>query len=239
MLTQCEFLKDETGNRYGRLVVIKRVCNSKSRSAKWLCRCDCGNETTPNGFQLRNGQTKSCGCLRKELASKRIIKTMADGIRRKPYKEYKYKTHRMSNSPEYLSWSSMKERCSNPNVISYKNYGARGIIVCDSWMKSFNNFYKDMGGRPTGASLDRIDNNGNYCSDNCKWSSKKQQQNNRRSNNLIKYNGKEHTLMEWSEMLGIKYGTLSSRIVRLHWTPKMAFETPPRPLSLTASPKNV
>ena len=121
----------------------------------------------------------------------------------------------------YKSWAAMKERCLNSNCKSYKNYGGRGIIICFKWLK-FEDFYRDMGDRPKGKSLDRIDNNGNYCKENCKWSTRKEQQNNMRRNHLITFNSKNQTMSQWSEELGIKYGVLKSRINQYNWSIKRA-----------------
>ena len=141
----------------------------EERYTMWSCRCDCGKKVKVKAFHLKSGHTKSCGCLRKEIA-----------------KIGKHKiTHNMSKTPEYKAWNNMKNRCNNPNNKDYKDYGGRGIKVCDHWLESFENFYSDMGDKPFPKilySIDRVDNNGDYTPENCKRTTQKQQANNRRNN---------------------------------------------------------
>jgi hypothetical protein len=156
----------KSGDRYGRLIVIKEVeshiqPNGKIRR-KFKCLCDCGNNVTTQLVSLRSNRTKSCGCLQKEVAVSSNT------------------THGMKEIPSYNSWRGMKNRCNNPNSEDYKHYGGRGIIVCDRWLNSFENFLEDMGSRPYGYSIDRIDVNGNYELSNCKWATSKEQLKNRR-----------------------------------------------------------
>lgn len=146
---------DETGNRYGRLTVLRRGPD-QDKAATWTCRCDCGNECTTTGTRLRGGSTKSCGCL-----------TRTHG-------------HAGNQTATYNTWLAMKTRCTNPNQASYVYYGDVGITVCDAWMNSFEAFLDDMGERPEGRTLDRINPFGNYEPGNCKWSTPKEQANNRK-----------------------------------------------------------
>lgn len=148
------------GKRFGRLIVIAEA-NTQKKRREYDCRCDCGNSTSVQGVLLRAGKTQSCGCIRKGHPPT-------------------YLKHGMSGTPTYQSWYAMTQRCGNPKRWQYKYYGARGIIICDRW-KSFENFHADMGDRPAGKTLDRIDCNGNYEPSNCKWSSTTEQSRNRRS----------------------------------------------------------
>ncbi len=124
----------------------------------------------------------------------------------------------------------MIDRCTNKNVRNYKDYGGRGISICNRWL-SFENFYKDMGPKPKKSmSIDRIDNNGNYESSNCRWATQKEQCNNKRGNNIINYNGKTQTMTQWAEEIGIKLPTLHKRITKYGWSIKKAIETPTKTL---------
>ena len=145
--------KDETGNRYGRLEVLSYHSRSegKARHPRFLCKCDCGNEVVVLGTNLRRNHTTSCGCFHKESTS-----------------EAK-KTHGMRNTPTYKSWCSMKERCLNSNSKLYEGYGTDGIKIHQPWIDSFETFLEDMGVRPEGTSLDRIDPHKDYTPCNCRW----------------------------------------------------------------------
>jgi len=195
-------LIDLMGQRFGRLTVVSRAENSKQCQARWNCVCDCGGKTTTTGQHLRDGNTKSCGCLQRDIIGNASFK------------------HGMTKTPTHRIWISIKQRCTNPKYIGYKNYGGRGITVCERWDK-FDNFYEDMGERPDGMSIERKDNNGNYCPENCVYATSKDQNRNTRKNRMIKYEGKTQCLSAWAEDLGLTCGALLARL-RNH-PPQIAF----------------
>lgn len=160
---------DRTGVRYGRLVALSIIPGSR-RGYRWLCRCDCGKETVVDGSHLTTGHTVSCGCLRTEQLRKRHTKHGHAGAER---------------TATYQSWASMRARCLNPDHHDYANYGGRGITVSDTW-SDFAVFLADVGTRPRGTSIDRIDNDGNYEPGNVKWSTRLEQNNNRRKRRWTK-----------------------------------------------------
>ncbi len=198
-------LIDLTGQKFGRLKVLKRVENDKWDKTCWLCECDCKNndknKTIIRSFNLRRNHTKSCGCLALGRAAIMGLNNKIHGHRRNG-----------KTSKEYQSWAHMIQRCTNPNNKCWKDYGGRGIKVCKRWRSSFPNFLEDMGEAPLGFQLDRIKNNKGYCKDNCKWSTPKEQMRNTRRNHLKTYNGKTQCLTAWAEEYQINYRTLLGRI---------------------------
>jgi len=184
-------LNDLSGQKFNKLTVISRATNDGTR-ARWNCICDCGKKKVLRGNSISSGRTKSCGCILGSHVG----------------------SHGHSMRAIYRTWSSMKQRCLNRNNSSYLRYGARGITVCDRWLNSFENFYADMGERPAGLSLDRIDNNGNYEPDNCKWSTVKEQASNTRYNVFITMNGVRNTFSEWSRITGVPLTTIHDRLKR-------------------------
>lgn len=197
---------DITGKKFGMLTVLHPHGRDKWSKLYWNCKCDCGNEHIVCGEHLKSGRTRSCGCFKKESVSLRSIK------------------HNLSHSSIYCIWHGMMQRCNNHKINSYKNYGGRGIKVCDKWL-TFEGFYEDMGDRPDGMSIDRIDNNGNYCKENCKWSTPKEQANNRSNNRMLTLNGKTKNLTEWSKELGIHLTTIITRLDARHWSVEKALTT--------------
>jgi len=156
---------DITGHRFGRLIALEPVDRER-----WRFRCDCGTERIAYKSNVRRGLTHSCGCLRREVT---ITRRTSHGHTRNGIKSKSYKT-----------WESMLERCYNPNNKQFKDWGGRGITVCNRWRHSFENFYADMGEKPVGKLLDRINNDGNYEPGNCRWATWKQSGGNRRPAHL-------------------------------------------------------
>ena len=188
---------DLTGRRFGKLTVINRGVSATSPSRKhvtWECICDCGCVVTVRGGSLVNELTKSCGCLHKYAGIKR-------------------RTSRFYNRKEYSVWAKMKQRCLDTSDVDYKNYGGRGVIVCDRWLNSFDNFFEDMGVRPSNIhSIDRIDVNGSYCKENCRWVTIDVQARNKRTNNYIEFNGQKKVLSDWARSIGITPSSLYERL---------------------------
>jgi len=190
-----------SGMKIGSLTVIcdgpiEVDSRNKKRSTTW-CVCNCGNLKKVISYNLTKSKsiTKTCGRCNE-----------------------KYKR----GTPTYSSWSAMKSRCNNKNATGYKNYGGRGITVCDRW-DLYENFYKDMGERPTGTTLDKIDNNGNYYKDNCRWATQKEQTNNRRTCRFITARGKTQTVSQWGEELHINSSTIIERLNR-GWSEERSLE---------------
>jgi len=195
-------LRNLVGQRFGRWIVVERRGRDSGHAA-WLCRCDCGNERTVSAANLRSGASQSCGCLHRERASQ--AKT----------------THGGCGTSEYRTWRGIINRCTDPNQPRFKDYGGRGIRVCDRWRHSFENFLADVGPRPEGSrngraifSLDRIDNDGDYEPGNCRWTTNTVQTRNARSNVKITHGGVTMCLSAWGEKLGIPYITLKWRRAR-------------------------
>lgn len=190
---------DIIGKKFGKLVVIKRVENTNQGRSKWLCQCDCGNLKSIIGYDLISGKTKSCGCIRKEKSKERGLANIK---------------HNKTNTRLYKIWSGMKSRCYYIKNIAYKDYGGRGIKIYDEWKKDFVNFYNWAinNGYNDNLTIDRIDVNGNYEPNNCRWVTIKVQENNRRNNKIIKYKENFYTLSELAEKLNISSATLNWRL---------------------------
>ena len=185
--------RDLSGERFGRLLVIQRNGYNKHHQLYWLCECDCGTTKNVLGMCLSRGETQSCGCLHKEVTAKINLR------------------HGMTRTPIYKIWHSMMQRCYDKNSHSYHRYGGRGINVCEKW-HTFEGFYQDMSDKPNGMSMERLDNNGDYCPENVVWADYKTQANNRRSNVLLEHKGKKQTMQQWCDELGLKIGTVWARI---------------------------
>lgn len=182
--------KDRMGLRFGRLTVIDKL-EIRGLPTGWKCKCDCGEEIYAVGHNLDKGNTQSCGCLAQESRT----------------------THGLTSSRVYVIWKSMHQRCRNPNAHGHENYGGRGIRICERW-NIFENFLEDMGHPPSRHSLERMDNNGHYEPDNCRWATQTDQLNNRRTNHVLEAFGKSQTLTQWSREYGIPTTTLKNRIYR-------------------------
>jgi hypothetical protein len=203
-------LKDLTGARFGKLTVIERAPSQKGHTC-WKCRCDCGGEIIAQSWLLRRGDYRSCGCFRNELLRQRRT------------------THGMSHTRLFRIWAEMKKRCYNPKQGFYQDYGGRGITICKEWQSDFQAFYQwaIVSGYKDNLSIDRIDVNGNYTPDNCRWATRKEQANNTRRNHYVFYNGKTHTIAEWAEIIGISPKTIQSRLSS-GWNIKDALNKPVR-----------
>lgn len=199
------------GKRFGRLVVLDYAGTNKHQKRCYKCKCDCGNVCVVCGCELRKGHTRSCGCLHKEKIAKGNPKHNHNSSRLQPI------------------WAEMKQRCCNPNNKSYTNYGGRGIKVCSEWLNDFNAFFNwamangyDKKANRSECTLDRIDNNGNYCPENCRWAKASVQSRNTRRTHNISMNGKTQCMMDWCIELNLPYDTVRSRINKLGWNPQKA-----------------
>lgn len=201
--------KDLTGQKFGKLTVIKEIEN-RGKHRLWLCRCECGNEKIIYQTHITTGKTKSCGCLHSEIASE-IAKT-------------RQTKHGMFGTRIYGIWHGIKTRCENSHNANYKNYGGRGINVCEEW-REFEPFYEWAlsNGYKEGLTIERVDVNGNYEPSNCRWATVKEQMNNKRNNHLITYNGETKTVSQWAEELGINRETIYTRLSR-GWSEGRALE---------------
>jgi len=191
---------DLAGRRFGRLTVVRRAANFDR--VYWSCVCECGAATDVDASHLVSGRTRSCGCL---LAEARRVARV---------------THGRAASRIYRIWHDMHRRCEDPSRADFEHYGGRGIAVCDRW-RSFDLFYRDMGDPPSGATLDRKDNDGPYSPDNCRWSSIKVQRNNTRRNHFLNVGGEKMTIAEAADRFAADRSVIHSRIVK-GWPDELA-----------------
>lgn len=203
-MKECDFMNnpifiDMTGSVFGRLTVIERAENDQAGNARWICKCECGKTKTIRARALRQGRTRSCGCLLSETSKTRMSKLLTK--------------HGMASSKLYRVYVSMRERCEKQSTAEYHRYGGRGIRVCDEWKNDRNLFleWAFKNGYKEGLQIDRIDNNGNYCPENCRWVTALENCNNTSKNVFLQYNNEIHTLSEWSRLLGINRSTIYSR----------------------------
>lgn len=210
------------GKTFGRLTTVSHRVRSDGSSA-WLCRCECGSEIVVRASSLKIGHTKSCGCYQREVCTARIAGTTL--------------SHGLSNTKSYEVYTNMVRRTTDPNDISWKNYGGRGIKTCDRWLGHPEVFAADMGEPEPGMTLERVDTNGPYSPENCVWATIKEQVRNRRNTLKIPYNGELRPLASVCEELGLYYPTIHSRLWK-GWPPEKAISTPIRKKRLTEqSPK--
>ena len=202
---------DLIGKKYGRLNVVEYAGKNHRGKSMWECQCDCGNSRMVLGSRLTSGHTTSCGCYVAELTKERFT------------------THGMSKTRLFTIWQGVLKRCNNEVSKGYKYYGAKGIRICKEWHKfepfrdwAINNGYSES------LTLDRIDNDGNYCPDNCRWVDMRIQERNTSRNKYITFRGETRCLMEWAEKLNMNYRTLQYRICTSGWSIERAFSTPVR-----------
>ena len=207
---------DYIGKRYGHLLILEEAEVSENGKVKVRCQCDCGNITVCFLDDLKQGNTKSCGCYRVSL-----VKGLT-------------KTHGMSDTRLFKVWCLMHQRCYNINNPQYKNYGGRGITICDEWKNDFLKFHDwayengyDENADFMKCTLDRKDVNGNYCPENCRWATTIEQCNNKRNNTLVSYNGEIHTVAEWARMKCLNYTTLFCRLFYHGWSVEEALNVEP------------
>lgn len=195
---------DLTGQRFGILTAIEPTEGRDFASIIWKCKCDCGNYKLASVAQLRSGNYKSCGCL--------------------------HVKHGLYKHPLFTVWYDIKRRCYDESRYCYKNYGGRGITMCDEWRDDFKSFYDwaMTHGYNEGLTIDRINNDGNYEPGNCRWATMKSQCNNRRSNKYLTYNNRTQTIAEWADEYGLNQHTLYSRINSYGWSIEKALITPVR-----------
>lgn len=198
---------DLTNSRFGRLTALTYAGESR-----WICLCDCGNSTTVRTPELKRGRTQSCGCIHREIVKSGVCR----------------RTHGMASTPEYRSWTSMIRRCTDPTAFGYHRYGGRGITVCERWLHSFPAFFEDMGSRPAGTSIDRLENDGNYELGNCRWATRAEQNANTSTAILVTVNGKTQPVGAWARELGVSSRAIFYRI-RIWGNTEKVITTPFRP----------
>lgn len=200
------------------MVVVCREPNDSSNKVCWKCLCDCGKYVTVRAGELRHGDTKSCGCLQKEIAIRNLNAARTIRLLNKRPRHWKL----------YSVWYQMLRRCENQDDESYANYGGRGISVCAQWKNDFYSFqsWALSHGYQEGLTIDRIDNNGNYEPGNCHWATYKEQNNNYRRNVMLMFRGQERTIAQWSETTGLSHALIWQRIFSLGWPIERALTEP-------------
>lgn len=205
-------LIDLTGQRFTRLTVVEYL-GRDGHSSFWRCVCDCGVAINVHASGLRSGNSKSCGCYRRDRMATLTLK-------------HGERSRSGPTSPEYKAWDSMHDRCYNPRNKDFQHYGGRGISVCDEWRSSFESFLLEIGRRPSKAhSVDRIDTNSGYQPGNVRWATWGEQARNRRNNRIVFFRGRECVLIEAAELAGIPYKTVKGRL-RNGWSVDDALNKP-------------
>lgn len=204
---------DLAGHKYNKLTVIELSPQRLyGKRVAWVCECECGKRVVVTGNALRSGNTKSCGCLND---NERLGNMQ--------------RTHGMRKTPTYNNWTAMKQRCYYIKNKKYADYGGRGIFMCDEWKGSFEAFLRDMGPRPFAkAEIDRIDNNGPYCKDNCRWVTRRGNMTNTRCSVYLTIDGVTREIHEWAKVSPASAGCILQRVRALGWDHKSAVETPPQ-----------
>lgn len=194
---------DISGKRFSHLVAVECVGVNKQYQTMWLCKCDCGNTKIVPANKLKSGDYKSCGCMQHKGS------------------------HGQTNTRLYHIWRTMKARCVDANSNKYSAYGGRGITVCDEWLNDFKSFYDwaMSNGYRDSLSIDRIDNNGNYCQENCRWATPKEQANNTRKNRLLMFDGVSRKVSEWADITGLSKRLIYQRLNR-GWSAEKTLTTP-------------
>lgn len=189
---------DLRGEKFGRLTVVAESPLRAGGHLHWVCICDCGKQITVLGYNLKNGNTKSCGCLQREITANAKTK------------------HNETGTRLFVAWVHMKQRCNNPKDHAFKYYGGRGIKVCDEWQHDFVAFrdWAMSNGYAENLTIDRIDVNGDYCPENCRWITIQDQQKNKRDNTKVLYNGHCKTVGEWAKEFGCYPGAVYREILK-------------------------
>lgn len=202
-------IPDLNGRTFTRLTVITPIERNANKQLVYKCQCQCGNLRYVFPHSLVSGNTKSCGCLKR------------DTIRAAQ------RTHGLSKTPTYIAWAAMHSRCTCPTNAKFADYGGRGITICDRWLNSFANFLTDMGEKPSPKhTVDRQDNSLGYTPENCIWATRKEQANNKRNNHLLTFQERSQTMAQWCSELGLSYTVVRSRLNRLGWSVEKALTIP-------------